>query len=177
MHSFEVQWNESAYRKSGHLGLDQVRSQKILGFTSTEGGRSTELGVPYLYSYPESYSSVSILPHLFHHPNGRHFSTCNVINNRTRIINSGVALEKFGATQSVYFRPKTQWHWVWGLHMGISYSLMEFQRKPRTIPFQCENTTIEKFMTDSITPFQLIVVAQIWISLTFPLMIVPDEIK
>ena len=65
MHSFEVQSNESAYRKSGHLGLDQVRSQKVLGFTSSEGGRSTELGVPYLYRYPKNYSSVSIRPVFF----------------------------------------------------------------------------------------------------------------
>ena len=35
-------------------------SKKVFGFTSKEGSRSTELGVTYLYLYPENYSSVSI---------------------------------------------------------------------------------------------------------------------
>ena len=58
MHSFEVQSNESACRKSGRLGLDQVRSQKFIRFTSMDGGRITELGVPYLYCYPKNYYSA-----------------------------------------------------------------------------------------------------------------------
>ena len=64
MHSFEVQSNESACRKSGRLGLDQVRSQKFIRFTSMDGGRITELGVPYLYCYPKNYYSVYIRPFL-----------------------------------------------------------------------------------------------------------------
>ena len=91
---FEVQSNERACRKSGRLGMDQVISQKVLGFTSMEGGRSTELGVPYLYLYPKNYSSVYICPIIFHHVIGRYFSSCNAIDNHNRTSQSNVALEK-----------------------------------------------------------------------------------
>ena len=70
-----------------------------------------------------------------------------------------------------------QWIWLWGLQMGSSYYVMQFHRKSSKIPFKREITTIEKFMTDSMIHFQLIVVAQIWISLAFPLLIVPDETR
>ena len=50
---------------------------------------------------------------------------------------------------------------------------MVFHNKSGTIPFKWKNTMIWQFMIASIIPSKLIVVSQIWISLTFELMIIP----
>ena len=79
-------------------------SQKVLEFTSTEGVRSTEQGVLYLSCF---YYGVSIFPVFCHHITGRNYSKFNSIDNHKRARQSGVALEKYWETQSVYFRLET----------------------------------------------------------------------
>ena len=71
---------------------------------SEEGARSNKLGVSYLSCYPENYSSVYICPVIFRRVIGRHFSACNAIENHNSTRQSDVALDKFWATQRVYFR-------------------------------------------------------------------------
>ena len=78
--------------------------QKVLGFTSMEGARSTELGVPYLYRYSEIVSSVSICPLICHNVIGRNFSAFNKIENHNRTRQYYLVLEKYWVTQSIYFR-------------------------------------------------------------------------
>ena len=36
----------------------KYRYHKVLGFIATEGARSSEPGVPYLYRFPENYSII-----------------------------------------------------------------------------------------------------------------------
>ena len=36
--------------------------QKVLLFIATDGGGSTEPGVPYLYFYPGNYYNISVFP-------------------------------------------------------------------------------------------------------------------
>ena len=76
----------------------KYRSQKFLGFTSTEDAISTEIGVTYLSRYPENYSSVSIHPVFCHRVIGRHFSDCKAIDNHNRMRQSDAALDKYWAT-------------------------------------------------------------------------------
>ena len=51
--------------------------QKVFGSIVTEGGGSTEPGVPYLYNYPGIFSRVYIYPVLRPHVIGRYFIACN----------------------------------------------------------------------------------------------------
>ena len=72
---------------------------------------------------------------------------------------------------------KLQWHWAWVLQMGSSYCVIEFQRELWTRNFQQYSTTTERSITDSIIPFRVILVYQLWIYLPLPLMIDTDCIK
>ena len=56
--------------------------QKFLGFIATEGGVSTEPGVPYLSRYPHNYSNFSISPVVHTCFIGGYFSSRNTIDNR-----------------------------------------------------------------------------------------------
>ena len=84
-------------------------------FTATEGGRSNELGVTYLSCYPEHYYSVSICPVHCNYAIGNNFCAFNEIDNHNRMRKYDVALEKYWATQSIYFRLST----TVSLGMGI----------------------------------------------------------
>ena len=59
--------------------------QKFLGFITTEGGRSTGPGVPYLSHYPNNYSNVYIIPVLCPQSISRYFSAFNVRDNHNRM--------------------------------------------------------------------------------------------
>ena len=48
-----------------------------------------------------------------------------------------------------------QWHWVWVLHMGISYTGMVLQREMWTGKRQRWITTTVWFMTDTIITLQM----------------------
>ena len=54
---------------------------------------------------------------------------------------------------------------------------MESHREVWKIKFQQESATTGNFITDSMIPFQMIVVAQLWIHLPLPLLIDPTRIK
>ena len=69
------------------------------------------------------------------------------------------------------------WHWVWVLHMGSSYAVMMLHREMWTRKIQHWSTTTGRFMTASIIPLQIIVVAQLFIYLSSPLMIDPPSLK
>ena len=83
-------------------------SQKVLGFIATEGGRSNDPGVPYLSIYLENYSNVSICPVLCPCAIVSYFSYSDAIDNRNRIRQYDIALEKYWVTQSGYFRLATK---------------------------------------------------------------------
>ena len=50
---------------------------KVLVFIDTEGGGSTEQGIPYLSCFPNIYSNVSVRPVGFTCLLGRYFNACN----------------------------------------------------------------------------------------------------
>ena len=78
----------------------KCNSRKILGFITTEGGVITEPGDPYLSCLPVC---PVVNPHLL----GRYFNACNTIDNHNRMWQSDIAVEKYWATQSGYFRLST----------------------------------------------------------------------
>ena len=82
-----------------------------------------------------------------------------------------------GKTEWIFFDLQLQWHWVWLFKMGSSYTVMVLQRKMWKRKFQHWSTTSGQFMTDSIIPLQLILVAQLCIYLPTLLMIDPARIK
>ena len=76
------------------IGYNYI-SHKVLGFIAMEGGGSTEPGVPYLSSYPDNYSNVSICTVIFPNMIVRYFSACNAIENHNRIHNCELAIAKY----------------------------------------------------------------------------------
>ena len=78
--------------------------RKILVFIATEGAGSTEPGDPYLSSFPDIYSNVSVRPVVCPHLLGRYFNAYNAIDNGNRMRQSDLLLEKYWVTQSCYFR-------------------------------------------------------------------------
>ena len=90
--------------------------RNILGLISTEGDESNEPGDPYLSSFPDIYSNVSVHPVVHHHLLGRYLNTCNTIDNHNRMWQSDIALYKYWVTQSGYFRLAT----TLALGMGIT---------------------------------------------------------
>ena len=76
----------------------------VLGFISTYGAGSNELGNPYLSHFPDIYYDVSVHPVFSPCLLGRYFSACNSIYNYNRISQSCLALGKYWVTQSGYFR-------------------------------------------------------------------------
>ena len=87
---------KSTPRVSGDRSLIVIRykyiSQKFLGFIATEGNGINEPGVPYLSSYPENYSNVSIPTVLWTHVIGSCFRACSKIDNHNRILQSDISL-------------------------------------------------------------------------------------
>ena len=73
-------------------------------------------GVNYLSCYPSNYSNVSIHPVLCNQLIGSYFSSYNAIENQNRMRQSDIALEKYWATQSGYFRLAT----IVALGIGIT---------------------------------------------------------
>ena len=53
--------------------------RKVLEFIATEASGSTEPGDPYLSSFPDIYSNVSVLIFGFTHLLGRNFNAYNAI--------------------------------------------------------------------------------------------------
>ena len=97
-------------------------SQMVIGYISIEGVVITEPGVPCLYHYPENYYNVSICPFLCPHNIGRYFSACTAIDSHDRMWKSDLSLEKYGMTQSGYFRLLAKVSLV----MGIKYDRLFF---------------------------------------------------
>ena len=81
----------------------KYNSRKVLGFIATEGSGSTEPDDPYLSHIPDIYSNVYIHPVIRPHLLGRYLNVNNAIDNHNRIMQSGLALEKYWVTQSGYF--------------------------------------------------------------------------
>ena len=81
----------------------KYNQRRLLGFISTEGGRSTEPGDPYLSCLLDIYSIVSVIPVVIPRWIGRSFNACNAIYNQNRIRHSDIALEQYWLTQSGYF--------------------------------------------------------------------------
>ena len=59
--------------------------RNVLEFIAYEGSGNTEPGDPYLSSFPDIYSNVSVLPVVFPHNLGRYFNSCSTIDNHNRI--------------------------------------------------------------------------------------------
>ena len=85
----------------------KYNSRKVLGFIATEGAGSTEPGDPYLSSFPDIYSNVSVRPVVHPHLLVRYFNACNAIDNHNRMRQSDTLLEKYWVTQSGYSRLAT----------------------------------------------------------------------
>ena len=104
----------------GGITLMSIRykynSRKFLGFIATEGAGSTEPGDPYLSSFPDIYSNVSVLLVGFIHFLSRNFNACNAIENQNMMRQSDPVLEKYWVTQSGYFRLVT----IVELGMGVT---------------------------------------------------------
>ena len=72
--------------------------RKVLGFISTEGGWSTELGDPYLSSFPDIYSNVSVCPVCRPHFICMYFNAFNAIENHNSMQQSDILLYKYCVT-------------------------------------------------------------------------------
>ena len=93
----------------------RYKSQKVLVFIATEGDVITDTSDNYLYCLLEKYSNEYI--HHFVSPCTlvRYFIFCNVIDQRNYIRQYDLALYKYWAIQSEYFRLMT----TVALDMGI----------------------------------------------------------
>ena len=96
--------------------------QKILGFIDTEGYGITEPGVPYLSSYPRSYSYLYIFLVIRTRVIVKYFSACNEIETDNRMCQSDLVLYKYWMTQSGYFVLLT----TVALVIGITYGKLLF---------------------------------------------------
>ena len=96
--------------------------RRVLGFIATEGYGSNEPGYPYLSSVPEIYSNVSVRPIVIPHLIGRYLNTYNMIDNRNRMRQYSLGLEKYWVTQSGNFRLENKV----SLCMGITYGKLLF---------------------------------------------------
>ena len=106
---------------SGKIPLQAIgykyNYRNALGFIATVGSGSTEPVDPYLSRFPDIFSNVSSLPVIHPHLIIRYFSACNEIDNKNRMRQSDLALEKYWVTQSGYFRLAATVE----LGMGIEY--------------------------------------------------------
>ena len=134
-------------------------SRKVLGFIATGGDGSTEPDDPYLSSFPDIYSNVSIIRVV--HPKfpGKYSNACNATNNHNRTRHYDLALDKYWVTQSGYFRLAN----TVALGMGITYGKLlychgvaegKLEKKISTLEFN--NRTVHDCF-----PLQLILVAHI----------------
>ena len=64
-------------------------------------------GDPYLSSFPDMYSNVSVRPVVLTNFLGRNFNDCNAIENRNRMRQYDILMDKYWVTQSRYFRLST----------------------------------------------------------------------
>ena len=94
----------------------------VLLFIDTEGYGSTEPSEPNLSSCPDIYSNVSVHLVARTHQLGRYFNACNVIINNNMMQKYDLALHKYQATKSGYFRLATAVE----LGMGITYGELLF---------------------------------------------------
>ena len=69
--------------------------RKILGLIYTEEAGSNEPGDPYLSSFPDVYSNVSVHPSVHAHLLDRYFNACNAIDNHNIMWQSDLALDKY----------------------------------------------------------------------------------
>ena len=81
--------------------------RNVLGSISTEGGGITEPGDPYLSSFPDIYSYISVCLVVCPHFLGRYFNACSTIDNHNRMWYYDLALDKYWVTQNGYFRLTT----------------------------------------------------------------------
>ena len=72
--------------------------RKILGLIATERYESNEPGDPYLSSFPDIYSNVSVHPVVHTHLLGRYFNACNAIDNHNSMRQYDIALDKYWVT-------------------------------------------------------------------------------
>ena len=149
----------------------KYNSRKVLGFIATEGAGSTEPGDPYLFSFPEIYSNVSVRPVVCPHLLGRYFNACNSIDNHNRIRQSDLSLDKYWVTQSGYFRIAN----TVALGMGIKdgkllycHGVAEGNKDKKILTLEYNNRTVYDCFNN---PLQIIVLAQLCIYLPSPLMI------
>ena len=91
--------------------------RKVLIFIANEGGGSTEPGYPYLSSFPDICSNISVRPVVCPHLIGIYFNACDSIYNHNRMWQSDIALDKYWLKRSGYFRLATTVE----LGMGITY--------------------------------------------------------
>ena len=134
---------------------------KVLLFISTKGAGITEPGDPYLSRFLDIYSNILLRPVVHPHLLGRYFNACNATDNHNRMWQSDLALDKYLVTQSGYFILSTTVVLGMGITDGSSYNVMVLQREMWTRKFQHWITTTGRFMTASIIPFCLILVAHI----------------
>ena len=92
---------------------------------------------------------------------GRHFNACNAIGNQNSMRKSDLSLDKFWVTHGGSFRLAT----IVLLFMGITYGKLLFYNgiSEGSVDKKISTRELKKgrFMTDSIKPFQMIVVAQL----------------
>ena len=81
--------------------------RRVLEFISTEGAGSTEPGDPYLSSFPNTYSNVSVCPVILPNLLGRYLNACNAIDNQNMMRKYDLELDKYWVSQSGYFRLTT----------------------------------------------------------------------
>ena len=139
----------------------KYNSRKILGLIATEGGGITELGDPYLSRFPDIFSNVSVCPVFCSCFLVIYLNAFNAIDNHNRMRKSDLLLEKYWLTQSGYLDLQLQWYWVWVLQMGSSYTAMVFHREMWTGKFQPWSKTTGRFITASIMPLYMDLVAQL----------------
>ena len=63
----------------------KYKSQKFLGFISDDGVLRTVAVDPCMSKFPDTYSSVSIIPSVFTRVISGYFETCSVIDNPNKI--------------------------------------------------------------------------------------------
>ena len=129
-------------------------------YISTEGDESTEPVDSCLFYCPYNYYNVSVRPVVSPQFLGRYFNASNSIDNNNGVWNSGLGIEKYWVTQSVYFRHATVVLLGMALTDGKLFSIVKLQREARTSNFQQEITTTGRFVTASMIHFQIMVVYQ-----------------
>ena len=93
----------------------KYNSRKVLGFIATEWAGSNEPGNSYLSCFPDIYSNFYVRPVVHPHSLVRYLNAYHAIENKDRMRNLELALDKYWVTQKGYFRLAT----TVALGMGI----------------------------------------------------------